>query len=101
MKKIMKLTGAVIAIIVLLMITVPYFFRDKIEELVKTEGNKMLNAEFDFGNLDISLIRNFPQKIWQPCRRSAVRNGSFPVKRSGKIILMTNFPGPAAVRMFW
>lgn len=61
MKKFLKIAGAVIAIIVLLMITVPYFFRDKIEELVKTEGNKMLNAEFDFGNLDISLIRNFPQ----------------------------------------
>lgn len=60
MKKILKITGAVIAVIALLLVTLPYLFKDKIEALVKEEGNKMLNAEFDFGNLDISLISNFP-----------------------------------------
>lgn len=51
----------VITIILLLLIAIPYFFTDKIEALIKEEGNKMLNAEFDFSELDISLIRNFPQ----------------------------------------
>ena len=60
MKKFFKITGAIIALIVLLLFTLPYLFKDKIEALVKEEGNKMLNAEFDFGGLDISLIRNFP-----------------------------------------
>ena len=60
MKKFFKITVAIIALIVLLLFTLPYLFKDKIEALVKEEGNKMLNAEFDFGGLDISLIRNFP-----------------------------------------
>lgn len=60
MKKFFKVTGAIIAVIVLLLFTLPYLFKDKIEALIKEEGNKMLNAEFDFGGLDISLIRNFP-----------------------------------------
>ena len=33
----------------------------KIAGIVKTEGNKMLNAQFDFKKLNISLFRNFPQ----------------------------------------
>ena len=60
MKKLLKITGAVIAVLLLLLVSVPYFFKGEIEDLVKKEGNKMLNAEFDFGGLDISLIRNFP-----------------------------------------
>lgn len=60
MKKILKIVGAIFLAIVLLLVTLPYLFKDKIEALVKEEGNKMLNAEFDFGTLDISLISNFP-----------------------------------------
>ena len=43
------------------MIVFPFVFRGKIEGLVKTEGNKMLNAQFDFRSLDISLFRHFPE----------------------------------------
>ena len=60
MKKFLKITAAVIAVIVLLLVSLPLLFTDKIEALIKEEGNKMLNAEFDFESLDISLIRNFP-----------------------------------------
>ena len=60
MKRILKIFVAFIAVVLLLLLTVPYFFKGGIEELIKKEGNKMLNAEFDFGGLDISLIRNFP-----------------------------------------
>ena len=60
MKKLLKIVGAIIAVIVLLLIVLPYFFKDKIETLVKEEGNKLLNAQFDFSSLDISLIRKFP-----------------------------------------
>ena len=60
MKRILKIFVAFIAVVLLLLLSVPYFFKGGIEELIKKEGNKMLNAEFDFGGLDISLIRNFP-----------------------------------------
>ena len=38
----------------------PFAFQGKIEKIVKQEGNKMLNAQFDFSALNISLLRNFP-----------------------------------------
>ena len=60
MKKLLKVVAAIIVAIMLVLVAVPYLFKDKIEEIIKQEGNKMLNAEFDFGNLDISLFRNFP-----------------------------------------
>ena len=61
MKKVVKIAAIVVAVIIVLLIALPFMFRGKIAELVKTEGNKMLNAEFDFASLDISLIRHFPQ----------------------------------------
>lgn len=61
MKKSLKITGIVIAIILVLLIVLPYAFRGKIKDIVLTEGNKMLNAEFYFDNLDISLLRDFPK----------------------------------------
>ncbi len=60
MKKILKITGAVVAALFVLLLVLPFAFKGKIEGIVKSEGNKLLNAQFDFGSLDISLLRNFP-----------------------------------------
>ena len=60
MKKLLKIAvGTIVAILVVLMV-LPIAFRGKLEGIVKQEGNKLLNAQFDFEKLDISLIRNFP-----------------------------------------
>ncbi|MDR0976863.1 MAG: AsmA family protein [Prevotellaceae bacterium] len=61
MKKFLKVAGIVLALILVLMFILPFAFKGKIEGLVKTEGNKMLNAQFDFSSLDISLFKNFPK----------------------------------------
>ena len=60
MKKLLKIAvGTIVAILVVLLV-LPIAFRGKLEGIVKQEGNKLLNAQFDFEKLDISLIRNFP-----------------------------------------
>ena len=61
MKKVFKIAGITLGVIVLLLIALPFAFKGKIEKIVKDEGNKMLNAQFDFSSLDISLISNFPK----------------------------------------
>lgn len=61
MKKLVKIFGATLLAIFLLLVLLPIAFKGKIEGIVKSEGNKLLNAQFDFKSLDISLIRNFPQ----------------------------------------
>ncbi len=42
------------------LIAIPYFFKDKIVARAKTEMNNNLKAKADFGDLNISLIRSFP-----------------------------------------
>lgn len=60
MKKLLKIAvGTIVAVLVVLLV-LPIAFRGKLEGIVKQEGNKLLNAQFDFEKLDISLIRNFP-----------------------------------------
>lgn len=61
MKKGLKITGIVLAVILILLISIPFLFSGKIESIIKKQANDMLNAELDFKSLNISLIRNFPQ----------------------------------------
>ena len=61
MGKIVKVAGVTLCVILAVLMVLPLAFRGKIETLVKSEGNKLLNAQFDFESLDISLIKNFPQ----------------------------------------
>ncbi len=57
----LKITGIVIAVILAIMIILPFALKGKVAQIVKTEGNKMLNARFDFESLNISLFKNFPK----------------------------------------
>lgn len=61
MKKGLKIIAIVVGVIIILMFLIPFAFQGKIADIVKSEGNKMLNAQFDFKKLNISLFRNFPQ----------------------------------------
>lgn len=60
MKKTLKIAGITLGVILLLLFVLPFAFRGKIAQIVKEEGNRMLNAQFDFKALDISLFKNFP-----------------------------------------
>ena len=60
MKKVVKIVGIVIGVLLLVLIFVPMALRGKIDQIVKTQVDKMLNAELDFDRLGISLVRHFP-----------------------------------------
>ncbi len=63
-KRLLKWMFILFIVFVLLLIAaaiaIPYFFKDEIIEAVKVEANKSLTAELDFSDVDISLIKNFP-----------------------------------------
>ena len=61
MKKVWKVAGIVVAALLVLLLVLPVAFKGKIKEIVIREGNKMFNAQFDFGSVNISLLRNFPK----------------------------------------
>ena len=60
MKKTFKILGICITAILAVVLILPFTLKGKIADIVRTEGNKMLNAKFDFQSLNMSLIRNFP-----------------------------------------
>ena len=60
MKKFIKILGIIIGTLFVVMLIIPFALKGKVADIVKSEGNKMLNAQFDFQTLDISLFRNFP-----------------------------------------
>lgn len=60
MKKGIKILLIVLGLLFVAAIVAPYFLKDKIIAAVKNAANENLNATFDFKDLDISLIRNFP-----------------------------------------
>lgn len=61
LKKILKIVGIFLLVLVIAAIAIPYFFKGKIMSIVKTELNKQLVADVDFKDVDISLIRHFPR----------------------------------------
>jgi uncharacterized protein involved in outer membrane biogenesis len=61
LKKILKITGIVLLILVIAAIALPMIFKDKITAIAKTEINKNLNAKVDFKDVNISLFRHFPR----------------------------------------
>ena len=61
MKKIAKILGILLICIVAAMAILPLAFKGKIKEIVITEANKYINAEFGFDDLSISLFSGFPQ----------------------------------------
>ncbi|MBW6460187.1 MAG: AsmA family protein [Bacteroidales bacterium] len=60
MKKSLKIIAAVIVVIFLALLILPYAFKGKIKELVLKEANKSLNAELQVGPVRLSFIRSFP-----------------------------------------
>ncbi|MCF8424043.1 MAG: AsmA family protein [Bacteroidia bacterium] len=59
-KKILKWSGITFLVLLILIITAPFIFKDKLVQLVKDEANNSLNAKVDFGEFDLTLISSFP-----------------------------------------
>ncbi len=60
MKKTLKITGIVIVSIFILLLVTPYLFKGQILSIAKTRINNYLNAKVEFGDLNLSLVKNFP-----------------------------------------
>ncbi|MFC2325490.1 MAG: AsmA-like C-terminal region-containing protein [Bacteroides sp.] len=53
--------GSLVALIILALVVIPIVFKPQLLKMAQNELNKQLNAEVQFADLDISLIRHFPQ----------------------------------------
>ncbi len=60
MKKTLKWTGITLLVVFLLLLVTPFLFRGKIENAIKDAANDNLNARINWSDVNLSLIRNFP-----------------------------------------
>lgn len=60
-KKILKITGISLLVLLLILMVTPFLFKGKIESMLKKTVNEQINAKFDFKEVDLSLIRSFPK----------------------------------------
>jgi hypothetical protein len=60
MKKAIRITAITLGILLLLLITLPFLFKPKIEALVKQEVNKQVEATVNWSKFSLTFFRGFP-----------------------------------------
>ena len=60
MRKFLKIAAISLAVLLLSAVALPYIFKDKIVAKLKTAINEKINAKVDFTDVDVSLLRGFP-----------------------------------------
>ena len=61
MKKGFIIAATILALLIITMIAVPFLFKGKILQKIKSAANESVNAKIDFSEIDLSLFRSFPQ----------------------------------------
>jgi len=61
LKKILKIIGIFILLIVVALFAIPYFFKDQIKAKIAQAINEKVDAKVSFADADLSLFRSFPQ----------------------------------------
>lgn len=59
--KILKITAITFLSIILLLMVIPYFFKDQINAKILESINKSVDAKVTFADADLSLFKSFPQ----------------------------------------
>ncbi len=60
MKKALKITGITLVSLIVILAIIPFAFEGKIYETIQKKANENLNATLSFSDVDLSLLRNFP-----------------------------------------
>lgn len=60
MKKILIVIGVVVLLLLIALIILPMIFKPQLEQLVKDQANKNLNATVDFKGVGLNLFQDFP-----------------------------------------
>ena len=61
LKKIAKITGITLGVLLIAAFAIPYFFKDQIKARIEKALNESVNATVSFADAEVSLFRNFPK----------------------------------------
>lgn len=77
MKKFLKIVAIVLGTILLILLITPLLFEKQLKDLVRTTINDNVNARVAFADLDLSLLRNFPNATLSLDELSILNNAPF------------------------
>ena len=77
MKKFLKISGIVLGVVILLLFLTPFIFKGQIVDMVRKTINDNLNAQVNFEDLNLSLLRNFPDATLALEDLSIINNAPF------------------------
>ena len=60
LKKILKIVGVILLLLVVSAFAIPYFFKDQIKAKIEKAINEKVDAKVTFADADLSLFKNFP-----------------------------------------
>ena len=60
LKKILKIVGIILLLLIIAGFAIPYFFKDQIKAKILTAINEKVDAKVAFADADLSLFKNFP-----------------------------------------
>lgn len=61
LKKILKIVGIVLVLLLASLFAIPYFFKDQIKAKISEAINEKVDAKVSFTDADLSLFKNFPK----------------------------------------
>lgn len=61
LKKILKITGITLLVLIIGLVAAPFVFKDKIKEMIAKTLNESVDAKIAFEDVDLSLFKSFPQ----------------------------------------
>jgi hypothetical protein len=87
-KKILIIAAAIAGLVLIALILIPIFYKDKVMALIKKEANKQLNAKLEFEDLGLSLFRNFPDFTLSIKNLTIINNPPFA---GDTLVALSNF----------
>ncbi|TJY32489.1 AsmA family protein [Pontimicrobium aquaticum] len=60
MKKVLKITGIILLVFVVILVAIPFVLESKIDAIVQNYADKNINAKVEFDDVSLSLISSFP-----------------------------------------
>src|SRR6187431_2346655 len=61
LKKILKIVGILLLVVIAALFAIPYFFKDQIKAKIAEAINEKVDAKVSFADADLSLFKNFPK----------------------------------------
>ena len=77
LKKILKIVGIVLLLLVISAFAIPYFFKDQIKAKILSSINEKVDAKVAFADADLSLFRNFPNASVSIAKLSVINKAPF------------------------